>query len=71
MKINEIETSTNPSIFTNIGSTNHWGVAFILYAQKLKTKDKIQVGDKFRSKIVILKRSYAFDFCMYTFCPSD
>ena len=26
MKINEIETSTNPSISTNIGSTNHWGV---------------------------------------------
>ena len=26
MKINEIETSTNPSISTNIGSENHWGV---------------------------------------------
>ena len=26
MKINEIETSTNPSISTNIGSKNHWGV---------------------------------------------
>ena len=30
MKINEIETSTNPSIFTNIGSKNHWGVTFIM-----------------------------------------
>ena len=29
MKINEIETSTNPSISTNIGSKNHWGVTFI------------------------------------------
>ena len=35
MKINEIETSTNPSIFTNIGSTNHWGVTFIYNSEMI------------------------------------
>ena len=26
---NDIETSADPSIFTNIGSKNHWGAAFM------------------------------------------
>ena len=38
MKINEIETSTNPSIFTNIGSNNHWGVRFILKDVKVRKR---------------------------------
>ena len=42
MKINEIETSTNPSISTNIGSKNHWGVKLTTVDFKLLTH--IDVG---------------------------